>query len=69
MVHGGDPDFIGQHSQVPLPNAHAVAPAAAAVGIDQKSLGGRIAASAATIAVSRHRKPGVLWLIPEVHPP
>ena len=36
IVHGdGDPEFIGQHLQFPLPQAHAVAIAAAAVGIDQ----------------------------------
>jgi hypothetical protein len=47
MVHGdGDPEFIGQHLQFPLPQAHAVAIAAAAVGIDQKSLGGGISSGA-----------------------
>ena len=47
MVHGdGDPEFIGQHLQFPLPQAHAVAIAAATIGIDQEPLGGRIAGSA-----------------------
>jgi hypothetical protein len=47
VVHGNcDPEFISQHLQFPLPQAHAVAIAAATVGIDQKSLGGRIAGCA-----------------------
>ena len=43
-VHGNrDPEFVGQHLQFPLPQAHAVAIAAAAVGIDQKSPGTGVA--------------------------
>ena len=72
MVHGGDPDFIGQHSQVPLPQAHAVALAAAAVGIDQKSLGSGITSGTEQVPpapYARNRKRGGVVADPEVDPP
>jgi hypothetical protein len=72
MVHGdGDPKFIGQHLQFPLPQAHAVAIAAATVGIDQKSLGGGIARCAEHVPpapYARHRERGGVVADPEVDP-
>ena len=72
MVYGdGDPEFIGQHLQFPLPQAHAVAIAAAAVGIDQKSLGSGIASRAEHVPpapYARNRKCGGVVADPEVDP-
>src|SRR6478752_9053781 len=72
MVHGdGDPELIGQHLQFPLPQAHAVAIAAAAVGIDQKSLGSGITSGTEQVPpapYARNRKRGGVVADPEVDP-
>src|ERR1700747_1619552 len=63
----GDPQFIDQHLQFPLPQAHAVAIAAAAVGIDQKSLGRRIAGSAEHVPPAPYARHGFVSIRASKH--
>ena len=72
MIHGdGDPEFIGQNLQFSFPQAHTVAIAAAAVGIDQQALGGGISGGAEHVppaSYARDRKRGGVVADAEIDP-